>query len=123
MSIINPDNSAKDWSSTDTVIYDLFGRVPGSPASNAIVQTFVIPRPIAISIIRYFAATPPTADANFNLLQNNVNIGTLTISASAGSQPVSAAFTEGDVFMVQAPSLSDATLADIAFTYSGIFLT
>lgn len=106
------------------------------------VSTFQNPEPTASQIIlRYITpeawtlpanmvgsginvGVAPTATATLNVLRNGVSIGSIGITtgpaysfSSVGGTAV--AFAVGDILDVVAPATPDATLAEIALTFTG----
>jgi hypothetical protein len=68
--------------------------------------------------------TNPTATATFTVNQNSSPIGTIVVSTGGAvtfttTGGAAQQFAIGDILQVDAPSMADATLANIAFTLSG----
>lgn len=71
------------------------------------------------------AGTAATASTVFTLKQNTTGIGTITFAAGATTGTFSftsaVTFAAGDTFEIDAPATADTTLADIAFTFKGVW--
>jgi len=107
--------------------YDVGTFVSGLPASDEKLLRFNYPRSVDLpasfagSIVT--AQTAATAQTDFTVTVNGIGIGTIRFAASGtvatfvgiGAQNL----VSGDVLMIQAPTVQDATLADIAFTIAG----
>jgi hypothetical protein len=65
-----------------------------------------------------------TATATFTIAKNGTAIGTMVFAAGAAgasfTMSTATAFSAGDVLTVTAPSPADATLANLAWTLSGM---
>lgn len=112
----------------DTVPYDIGVFLAGLPANGATVWMFKAVR--AFTLAGNFAGSQynngsnPTATAVFNVNRNGVGIGTISVStagvatfATTGGAAMSIAV--GDVLALIAPSPQDATLSNVAITFSG----
>lgn len=100
------------------------GLIPGSQ----IIGIFTFSNPITFLANFSGAAgkcgTNPTATATFNVKKNGSTVGTVAISTGgaftfATSGGVAVTFNTGDEITVVAPSSPDATLADVAMSFSG----
>src|SRR5712691_4108392 len=70
------------------------------------------------------AGTAATANTNFAIAKNGSNVGTMAFAAGATSASFAMAtatsFAGGDVLTITAPATPDATLANLAWTLTGI---
>ncbi len=105
-------------------LYDIGLFIPGPPAASAMVFQFVVPRAInfPVDLVGSLAkaGTAATSAAACTLRRNGSNIGTVDFAGAASAATFTlaggAAFAAGDVLEMLAPSLQDATLADVSIT-------
>ena len=101
--------------------------VAGKPDNDELVGTYVFARRVVIPAgapgARGYAEVAATAAALFALQRNAFNIGNVSFAAAAHvptfSIGMDTVFEPGDRLTVRAPTVADATLADIAFTLRG----
>ncbi len=136
---------SRDGSATNTMSADL--DMNGNQILNAstislasILHTFVQGKPANSDVVWYFSAvtafTLPTGAGShkshgrvastgtvvFDVLKNDVSIGSITFTASSTgvfSITSSTAFAAGDRLSLTAPASQDATLEDISVTFLG----
>lgn len=103
--------------------YNFVVDVIGSPVSGALVGEYVAPSSFDLSgtgIAKALVAA--TSQAVFTLKKNDINLGTITFEAGSTIGLVSlppTSLVSGDVLTLFAPSLTDATLSNIAITIVG----
>ena len=104
------------------------GSLSGRPTANLVLQSYVfaasVTLPVGLSGSRGTASTAATATTTFNIQKNGANVGTMVFapSAAAATFTMNSAtlFNAGDVLTVVAPATPDATLANLAWTITGI---
>ena len=104
------------------------GSFTGKPTANLVLQSYVfaaqVTVPTGLSGSHGSAATGATATTTFNIQKNGANVGTMVFapSAAAATFTMNSAtlFNAGDVLTVVAPATPDATLANLAWTITGI---
>jgi hypothetical protein len=103
------------------------GSFSGKPTAYLVLQSYVFAAsatiPAGLSGSRGSAAAAATAATAFSIQKNGMNIGTMTFAASsttaAFAMSADTVFNAGDVFAIVAPPISDATLANLAWTVMG----
>src|SRR5271165_226650 len=104
------------------------GSLSGRPTANLVLQSFIftapMPVPAGLSGSRGTAATVATATSTFNIQKNGTNVGTMVFAASVAAAEFTmnsaTVFNTGDVLSLVAPAAPDATLANLAWTITGI---
>jgi hypothetical protein len=104
------------------------GSFSGRPTANLVLQSYVFAAPATVpaglSGSRGTAGAAATASTTFNIQKNGANVGTMAFapSAAAATFTMTSAtlFNAGDVLTVIAPTTPDATLANLAWTITGI---
>lgn len=104
------------------------GSWSGSPAAGQVVERYIFATPVTfpagLSGSYGTCGTTAAATATFTIAKNGTAIGTMVFAAGAASasftMATTTAFSAGDVLTVTAPSPADATLANPAWTLSGM---
>ena len=104
------------------------GSLSGRPTANLVLQSYVFAAPVTLPVglsgSRGTASTAATATTTFNIQKNGANVGTMVFAPSAAAATFTmnpaTLFNAGDVLTVIAPSTPDATLANLAWTITGI---
>lgn len=107
--------------------YDVGAMVTGVPDADAVCLRYKFPREVTfaagLSPSQGVADVVATADADFDIQQNGVSVGTMTFAAASTAATFDmtseTVFDVGDVLTVIAPSSPDATLADVSFVLAG----
>lgn len=113
-------------STAPVVTYDIGVFFPGQSVGNQVLLLLPVERQVrfAVNLAPSVAAcgTNPTAQAVFTLKQNGTQFATLTFATSGAASFVSsgATFNPGDVLTIVAPASTDATLANVGITLSGV---
>jgi VCBS repeat-containing protein len=106
--------------------YDVTSFLAGNPVAYAQVLGLTFVR--AVNFPSNFSGsvgsvgTNPTASAVYTVKRNGSSVGTVTISTSGTftfSTSGAVSFASGDRMTIVAPSVQDATLADVAITLAG----
>jgi hypothetical protein len=109
--------------------YDISGQYNGSVnVASQTMQTIIAPRSFTLSagtqLNQIYAGTAPTLSATFLIQRNGTQIGTMVLNSNATKGNVIIAsttvFNQGDVFSVVTPSVADSSLANVAYTVSGV---
>jgi hypothetical protein len=105
---------------------DLAVFIHQKPEASEVVMQTVFTRAVDFAInftgSKAKATTGATGTAPFQIMKNGVAVGVLSFAAAATEATFSGAvvsFAVGDVLSVVAPASQDATLADIALTFTG----
>jgi hypothetical protein len=104
------------------------GSFSGTPTADLVLQRYVFAAPatvpVGVSGSRGTASTAATATTTFNIQKNGANVGTMVFAPAAGAATFTmnsaTLFNAGDVLTVVAPATPDATLANLAWTITGI---
>jgi hypothetical protein len=101
-----------------------FGGTPTASQTVKFIATRAFTLPAALAGSQGHAGTATTAQADFDIRKNGGSIGTASFAASSSAATFTFAsavsFAAGDRLEVTAPASSDATLADVAVTLTGI---
>jgi len=103
------------------------GSYIGKPSASLVLQSYVFAAPMifpaGFSGSRGTAATAASTATTFNIQKNNTIVGTMIFAASATTamfaMSTATLFTTGDVLTVVAPATADASLANLAWTFTG----
>jgi hypothetical protein len=103
------------------------GSYIGTPTANLVLQSYVFAAPVTFpagfSGSRGTAGSAASAASTFSIQKNGTIFGTMTFAASAAmamfTMSSATIFTAGDVLTVVAPATADATLANLAWTFTG----
>ena len=103
------------------------GSYIGTPTANLVLQSYVFAAPVTFptgfSGSRGTAGSAASAASTFSIQKNGTIVGTMTFAASAAmamfTMSTATIFTAGDVLTVVAPATADATLANLAWTFTG----
>ncbi len=107
-------------------VYDVTIWDSGRPAASELLARFDMPRTVSFgtnfngSVAS--AGTAATASSAYTIEKNGASVGAITFGAGATTGAFSGAavtFNAGDVLTLIAPSSRDATLANVAITFSG----
>jgi hypothetical protein len=104
------------------------GSLSGRPTANLVLQSYVFAAPVTLPVglsgSRGTASTAATATTTFNIQKNGASVGTMVFAPSAAAATFTmnpaTLFNAGDVLTVIAPATPDATLANLAWTITGI---
>lgn len=107
--------------------YDVGAMVAGVPDADAVCLRYAFPREVTFAAglapSQGVADIAATGDADFDIQQNGVSVGTMTFAAASATATFDmddeTVFEAGDVLTVIAPGTPDATLADISFVLAG----
>jgi hypothetical protein len=108
--------------------YDLGGAYTGAPTSSVVMMRYKFPRTVVfaagLSPSQGVAAGAATAQTDIDIQKNATSVGTMRFAAAGTSATFIMAsqtsFATGDVLTLVAPGTPDATLANIAWTLSGV---
>ena len=114
-------------SSASSNPYDIGCSVAGTPAANATLLRYPMPRavnfPAGMTNSKAIANTAATASATFSVKKNGTQFATFAFAASGTSATFTAAsataFAAGDILTITAPATPDATLADLGIALAG----
>lgn len=109
-------------------MYDVLAYVTGVPGNAQVIARVVLPRAIILAPnfadSRANVGVNPTAPAICLVKKNGVQVGTITIAvdgtavfASTGGAAVT--FAIGDVLAIEAPTVADATMAEVSISLVG----
>lgn len=117
------------YNSSSIKPYDVATYCNGKPDNSEMLLRFSYVRavtlPAGLAGSRVTAAVAATATTNFVVAKNGTPFATLRFAAAGTVASVvgmasDMAFAVNDQLSIQAPSVADATLADIAFTFAGV---
>ena len=104
------------------------GSWPGSPTASQVIERYIFATPVTLPAGlagSYGAAgTAATAAASFAIQKNGAAAGTMSFAAGAATANFTMAaattYAAGDVLTIVAAATPDPTLANLAWTLSGI---
>jgi hypothetical protein len=103
------------------------GSYAGSPTANLVIQRYVfagtVMFPAGLTGSQGTAGVAATVTTTYRITKNGANVGTMVFGAGTTiatfSMTPATAFTAGDILTVVAPTVPDATLANLAWTLIG----
>lgn len=107
------------------VTYDIGVFLPGQSTASQVVLLLPLERAVRFAVnfspSRAACGGNPSASTTFTICQNGTSIGTITFDTGGVATFASsgALFIAGDVLTVIAPTVVDATLANVGFLFSG----
>ena len=116
---------------TLTSLYVLPFGFTTTPTSDETLLLHVFPEAVTFSDdwagSRYYVGINPTSSFVMTILKNGSSVGTVTISTAGVATFVTTgttvSFAAGDIFAITGPNTADATVGNVAISFSGIRLS
>jgi hypothetical protein len=115
------------WWTPPAAVFDVHAFFPGLPGSASVITRIPVARavsfPAGLTGSYGVAATPATAQTDFDVRKNGLSVGAIRFAAAATTATFIAAspimLAAGDTLSIRAPATPDSTLADVGFVLAG----